>query len=204
MTQNHFGDDRDEPRHEDENIRDGLPGPDWSRDELYARAVWEYRRIDKGETHSPRYWFLGKFLRAVREGLDVAGFKQWCRQRKLLNRTRCERSMLIARAFDLPEELQQLEKIPVLAAVALAAEKLGLEPRQTSAEARLRRRLTAMYKTLQKMLDEFPGIAKPDGLGWRIASIMQKLTALDHERRALEARVAEVVPKRRQRPAGSG
>jgi hypothetical protein len=203
MTENNFEVDRDDQRREGENIREGLPGPDWTRDELYERAVWEYQQIEKGETNSPLYWRLGRFLLEVRKGFDVQGWNDWRRQRKLLKRTRCERSMLIARGFESPEELEQLEHLPVLAAVALTAEKLGLEPRQTTAEARLRRRLTSMHKTLQKILDEFPGVAKPDGLGWRIAGVMQKLTALDHERRALEARVAQVVRKRRKRPAGS-
>ncbi|HEV3339254.1 MAG TPA: hypothetical protein VG125_02820 [Pirellulales bacterium] len=174
-----------------ENIRQGLPGPDWSRDELYARAVWEYRRIDRGETYSPRYWFLGMFLLAVPKEFELGAWKQWCLRRDLLNRTRCERSMLIARAFNSADEV---EHIPVLEAVALAAQRLGLQPRQSAADAKLRRRLTSIGKTLQSCLDEFPAVRSADGLGWRIAGAMQTLRSLDQERIALEERLAQVLP----------
>lgn len=188
MTQNNFEDDGHDDLHEGRNIREGLPGPDWTRDELYARAVWEYRRIDKGETNSPLYWLLGKFLREVRKELDVQGWNDWRRQRKLLNRTRCDRSMLIARAFDSREELVQLERLPVLAAVAWAAERLGLKRRQAAAEARLRRSLRAMEETLTKRLGEFGGVTRPDGLRPLIAGVKRQLAALDHALAALERR----------------
>jgi hypothetical protein len=180
---------------ESENIRQGLPGPDWTRDELSARAVWEYGRIERGETYAPRYWFLGTFLLPVRQELDLKAWKHWCRNRELLNRTRCDRSMLIARGFDSPDEV---EHIPVLAAAALAAKRLGLGRRQTAADARLRRRLTLMAKTLQKCLDEFTSVTSTDGLDWRIAAVMLNLTSLDVERIALEERLAQIVPKRRR------
>lgn len=190
-------DDRENRPSDSENIREGLPGPDWTRDELYARAVWEYQRIDRGETYTPRYWFLGRFLLEVRRDFDVKRWKDWLVQSKLVNRTRCERSMLVGRAFDTPDEV---ERIPVLAAVAVAAQRLGLKPRQTTADARLRRRLTAMDRTLDKSLDDFTGVSSPDGLGRRIAALNQKLALLDTERLALEQRLVQFVPKRRRRP----
>ena len=70
------------------SIRQGLPGPDWSRDELYARAVWEYNRIQKGETYAPRYWFLGAFLLEVRKAFDLKAWKAWRTQFRLANRGR--------------------------------------------------------------------------------------------------------------------
>lgn len=181
-----------------ENVRDGLPGPDWTRDELCARAVWEYRHIEKGETYSPKYWFLGKFLREVRcqFGLDAKAWNAWRFHCRLANRTRCDRSMLLARAFDSPDEI---ERIPLLAALALAAERLGLEPRQTTADAKLRRRLASVVKALQKCLGEFSGVTSAAGLERRFAAAKQVLGLLDRERVALERRAGPLAPKRRRK-----
>jgi hypothetical protein len=200
MSQTKAHNDREDAPPDAENVREGLPDPDWTRQELCARAVWEYQRIDKGETYSPRYWFLGTFLREVRHGfgLDLQGWKDWRLRAKLANRTRCERSMLMARAFDSPDEL---EDVPVLAALALAAERLGLEPRQSTAGAKLRRRLTSIAKTLKKCLDEFAEVKSADGLGWRIAEVRQFAALLDNQRIAFERRLSRPVPKRRLQAA---
>lgn len=179
------------------NIRQGLPGPDWTRDELFARAVWEYDRIETGETYSPRYWLLGKFLLVVREafGPDLKGWQAWRVRAKLINRTRCERSMLLARAFGSPDEL---ERMSVLAALALAAERLGLEPRQTTADARLRRWLTALEKSSRERLDEFSRVTQPDGLRRRIAALIRQLGALDQACATLERRRGPAIAKSRR------
>lgn len=197
MSQSADVDPRENALSASQNIRTGLPGPDWTRDELYARAVWEYKRIEKGETYAPRYWFLGTFLLQVRKDLDLPAFKQWLVRSKLLNRTRCERAMLVGRGFD---SADKVEHLTVLSAVALAAQRLGKKRRQTAADARLRRRLTQIAKTLDKSLDEFTGVSSTDGLGWRIGAVRQKLALLDSERAALEQRLAQVAPKRRMKP----
>jgi hypothetical protein len=200
MSRPKLCDDREDAPPDAEKVRVGLPDPDWTRDELCARAVWEYQRIDKGETYSPRYWFLGTFLREVRHGfgVDLQGWNDWRLRARLANRTRCERSMLLARAFDSPDEL---EHVPVLAALALAAERLGLAPRQSTADARLRRRLASLAKTLKKCLDEFAEVKSADGLGWRIAEVRQFAALLNNERIALERGLSRPVPKRRLQAA---
>lgn len=195
MDQPNAADDHDHVPSDSPSIRDGLPSPDWTRDQLYARAIWEYKLIEKGEKCTPRYWSCGQFLLAVRKDFDPERFKEWLRRSELLNRTRCERSMLIGEAFDKPDGL---ERISVLEAVALAAELLGRKRRQTTADARARRQLTGIAKTLDKVLDGFTSLRTADGLGWRIATVRQKLALVDTERVALEQRLAQVAPKRRR------
>src|SRR6185437_80081 len=126
---------RSDSRNPAANVRMGVPDGDWSRDELDARAVWENGQIKPRQRHAPHYWFLGRVLMVVGEAFESAHWISW-RSEHRINRTRCERAQLLARAFGSEDEVADL---PVLAAVALACKRLGLEPRQTAADARLRR-----------------------------------------------------------------
>jgi hypothetical protein len=167
------------------NVRMGVPGDNWSRDELEARAMWENSQIKPRQRHAPHYWFLGRALLVVGEGFDATRWKSW-RAAHRINRTRCERAQLLARAFGLADEVADL---PLLTAVAQACDRLGLEPRQTAADAKFHRRLTAINKTLQSSLDELAAVTAASVLRPLIAEALRKLAALDHACIALDERL---------------
>jgi hypothetical protein len=164
-------------------IRQGIPGPEWTRDELDARARWEHQRIDKGETYSPRYWFLGRVLMEVRKDMTLDQWKSW-RKSNQLNRTRCDRAQLLARAFepdkkrpfDAPEEL---ERLPLLRALAVASERLGVKRRRLAIDARLRRWLKLTKTKAELRLAELASVAAPGELRPFIADLTYTLLEFD-------------------------
>ena len=159
----------------DGHIRMGVPGDDWSRDELDARAVWEHERIDQCETYAPRYWFLGKALREVRKDMLLPQWKAW-RDQRALDRTRCDRAQLLARAF---ESADQLHDTPLLVALALANELLGRAPRQTALDAKFRRWLKLTNTKARERLGEMAGLAAPGQMRPLIADLARSLVELD-------------------------
>ena len=184
------------PPNAEADVRMGVPGGDWSRDELDARAVWENEQIKPRQRHATHYWFLGKVLLAVGRDFDPAQWRAW-REAHQINRTRCERAQLIAQAFRLEQDVANL---PVLVAVALARERLGRPPRQTAADARLRRSLSAMNKSLAKRLDEFDRVTDPDGVPPLTAELKRQLTEIEHRCAILEKRPATAAGKRPKKP----
>jgi hypothetical protein len=160
----------------------GVPGGDWSREELDARAVWEHERIDQSETYSPRYWYLGKALLEVRKDMALPQWKAW-RDRRELDRTRCDRALLLARAFASADELQD---IPLLEALALANELLGLPPRQTPLDAKFRRWLKLTNTKALERLSESAELAAPDQLRPLIAELVSNLVEIDRACQAAE------------------
>lgn len=182
-------DPHDQPRDGD-NVRQGIPGPDWTRDELDARARWEHQRIDKGETYSPRYWFLGRVLREVRKDLTLSEWKSW-RKSNRLDRTRCDRAQLLAKAFEPDKERpfdapEELERQPLLVALAVASERLGLTRRQIAIDARFRRWLKLMKTKAESRLAELSKLAAPGELRPHIAELAFTLLEFDRACQAEE------------------
>lgn len=158
-----------------ETIRMGIPGGDWSRAELFARARWEHSRIDNGETYSPRYWFLGRALRELRKDLAPPIWRQW-RKANRLDRTRCDRAQLLARAFDTPDEVEHL---PLLQALAVASERLGLTRRRMASDTRFRRWLKLTKARAESRLNELSEVAAPGELRPYIADLTYTLLEFD-------------------------
>jgi hypothetical protein len=174
--------------------RMGVPASDWTLDELYVRAEWESKQIGRSEHSSPRYWYFGKAMLLVQKQVVEGGWKAWCVEKRI-QPDRWKRGRLLALAFHSPDEVANLT---IDAATELARELLGLPRRQTAADAKLRRSLSVMNKSLEKRLDEFAGITNTDGLRPHLAELRRKLAALDHACLTLENRLCHVVPKRRQ------
>ena len=174
----------------------GVPMRDWTLDELYDRADWEDKQIGQCQRCSPRYWYFGKAMLLVQAQVPEGGWKAWCVEKKI-QPDRWKRGRLLALAFPSPEAVAHLT---VDAAVALARELLGLPPRQTAADTKLRRSLTLMGKMLQKRLDEFARVSSTEGLGWRIADVRWKLNAIEQECLALDNRLRQATPTRRPKP----
>lgn len=182
----------------DAGVRMGMPEADWSREELSGRACWENDQIGQSRRCAPRYWFLGKILLLIQDEVEDGHWESWCEEHAV-QRNRWQRGRLLAMAFrDSPDAVDGLT---VQAAEALAREVLGLPPRQTAADTKLRRWLTSLEKSAQARLDEFDALTRPDGLRPRIAELIRQLTALDQACHVLEQRhSAASKPRRAKRP----
>jgi hypothetical protein len=182
----------------DAGVRMGMPEAGWSREELSGRACWENEQIGRSRRCAPQYWYLGKILRLVQDQVQDGHWESWCEEHTI-QRNRWQRGRLLAMAFDSPDDVADLT---VHAAEALAREALGLPPRQTAADTKLRRWLRSLEKSSQQRLDESSQVARPDGLRPRIAELIRQLTALDHALVALEKRTASraAKPRRDKRP----
>jgi hypothetical protein len=159
-------------------VRTGVPNGDWSLEELYLRAAWEANHIGRSEFCSIRYWNFGKAMLLVQSQVLEGRWK---------------RGRLLALAFSSPD---QVANLTINAATELARELLGLPRRRTAADAKLRRSLTLMNKSLQSSLDDFDGVTNADGLRRRIAELARKLSALDRACIALDERLDSFGGKR--------
>lgn len=180
----------DELADSDTAVRTGIPSVDWSRDELTKRAVMENETITDRQRDASHYWLLGKALLPIRADLADGPWTRW-RQENEIERTRADRAMLLASAFDSPEQFANLS---IDDASALARQISGIEPRQTPLEAKHRRRLRTMSDTLQASLDDLSG---PDAAQVRVRD--ELLLAVDSAARLLrELRHAYVAAQRKR------
>jgi hypothetical protein len=183
---------------DDARVRAGVPDADWTREDLSRRAVWENNQIGQSRYCSPNYWCLGKILLLIQADIKHGHWEAWCEEHKIQpDRWKCGR--VLALAFSSPDKVARL---PVKAAEAAARELLGPPPRQSTADTKLRRWVTALEESLQNRLDELPEVTRPDGLRPRLGEIRRKLTALDHALVGLEKRTASraAKPRRDKRP----
>jgi hypothetical protein len=141
---------------------------------------------------------LGKALRIVRKQVPEGAWKAWCIAHRVLDAWK--RGRLLSEAFvDSPDPVAHLAVEP---ACDLARERLGLPRRQTAADARLRRSLARMKKSLRDRLAEFSTMTSAGGLRRRIAEVREQLDELERACIALEKRTAWHVakPRRAKRP----
>lgn len=161
-----------------------FPTDGWTLYELYHRARWEDQQIGLSQRCCPRYWFFGKVLLLVQAQVAEGGWQAWCAENHI-QRDRWHCGRLLALAFEVPDDVAELT---IDEAERLAREILGLPERRSTADAKLRRSLSAMKKSLQERLDEFDAVTSTEGLRQCIAEIRQKLTAIEHACIALERR----------------
>ena len=141
-------------------VRLDVPDADWTREELSDRARWENDQIGQGRNCAPRYRYLGQILLLVQADVQYGHWEAWCEEHQIQSdRWKCGR--VLALAFGSADDVAHLT---VKAAEAAARDILGLEKRQSSADAKLRRWLTSLEKSSQARLNEFPQITRPDGL----------------------------------------
>ncbi|HQU47396.1 MAG TPA: hypothetical protein PK867_31625, partial [Pirellulales bacterium] len=144
----------------DGGVRTDVPNAGWTREELSDRARWENDQIGQSRYCAPRYWYLGKILLLVQADVQHGHWEAWCEAHEIQpDRWKCGRAL--AMAFGSADDVARLT---VKAAEAAAREILGLEPRQSSADAKLRRWVKSLEKSSQERRDEFPHITRPDGL----------------------------------------
>ncbi|MGH7135603.1 MAG: hypothetical protein ACREHD_07675 [Pirellulales bacterium] len=178
-------------------VRMDMPGDGWTLVELFDRATWEAERIGNAPRCAPRYWYFGRTMLFVQKQVADGAWKAWCAA-KHIPADRWKRGRLLALAFTAADDVAELT---IAAACVLARERLGLPRRRTTADARLRRSLTAMDKSLEKRLGEFGEVSDPTGLGSRVAELRHKLAALDNACAALEARHNVLaLPRRAKQP----
>ena len=169
-----------------------LPTRDWALCELYNRALWENSQIGRCRRCAPNYWYFGKVMLLVQSQVADGAWTAWCVEHRI-QRDRWKRGRRLALAFASADDFAELT---IEAADALAREILGLPKRRSTADARLRRSLTAMQKTLDKRLEEFEGVTRADDLLTRIAELVRQLTALKRAGVALERhRASALTPK---------
>lgn len=159
-----------------------LPAKDWTLWELYDRALYENAQIGKSQRCAPNYWYFGKTMLLAQPQVPEGHCTAWCVEHEI-KRDRWKRGRHLALAFESAEDVADLT---IEAADALAREILGLPKRRSTADAKLRRSLTAMEKTLEKRLDEFDGVTTADDLPPRIGGLIRQLTALKTACLALE------------------
>jgi len=177
-------------------VRTDVPDDRWTREELSDRARWENDQIGQSRFCAPRYWYLGKILLVVQADVQHGHWEAWCEQHEIQpDRWKCGRVLALAFA-----SADDVARLTVKAAEAAAREILGLEPRQSSADAKLRRWLTAMEKAANVRLDEFDHVTRPDGVRPRIAELKRRLTEIEHRCAALEKRQATAARKRPKKP----
>lgn len=141
-----------------EKIRQGVPDAGWSREDLADRADWEIAKLRRRGSYAPIYWWLGKVLLLVRDDLDQRGEWTAWRKKHKIDRTKSQRALHFARAFDSPGDL---EKLSIRKADRLARERLGLPEPASEEEERLRRRLTQLTRrTLPESLKDLAAIAQ--------------------------------------------
>lgn len=157
------------------SVRMGVPNADWSERELYDRARWENQQIRHTRSHAPRYWFLGKVLLALQQQVKPGRWEAWCKKHKI-QRDRWKRGRLLALAFD---SADQVAELPILAAVDRARERLGLPPRPTSTDGKIRRWLKEANERVRSRLNELPSVASPGDLRPLIAELTCSLVELD-------------------------
>jgi hypothetical protein len=161
------------------------PTDRWTLHELYERAKWEHQQIGHSQRCCPRYWYFGKVLLLVQAQVPDGRWQEWCADNGI-QRDRWHCGRLLAKAFASADDVADL----ILAdAEALARDILGLPERRSTADAKLRRSLSAMTKSLQERLDEFESVTRVDGLRSRIAELAHKLAALDRACIALDERL---------------
>jgi hypothetical protein len=178
-------------------VRMDMPDDHWTIAELYGRAAWEVGQIGKSRRCSPRYWYFGKSMLLVQQQVANGGWKAWCAARHI-PADRWKRGRLLALAFASPDALADLT---IEAATNKARELLGIQRRRTAADARIRRSLVRMRKSLEKHLEGFAQITRAAGLRSQIAAVRQMLVALDNAAAALEGRDSVLaLPRRAKRP----
>ena len=174
-----------------------LPAADWTLEELHARALWENDAIKQAKRHAPRYWYLGKVLLVVQGEIGHGKWKRWCDERHI-NRNRWQRGRHLALAFSSAEKVAGMT---IEAAHDLACKVLGIERRRSAADARLRRSLLRMRKSLEEHIEGFGAVTSAAGLRSQIADVRQLLAALDNAAAALEERDSVLeLPRRAKRP----
>jgi hypothetical protein len=178
-------------------VRMDMPDEGWTLDELYNRVAWEAAQIGKSRRSAPRYWYLGKALRIVRKQVPEGAWKAWCIAHRVLDAWK--RGLLLTEAFvGSPDPVAHLAVGP---ACDLARERLGRPRRQTAADARLRRSLARMKKSLRERLAEFSSMTGAGGLRRRIAEVREQLDELERACIALEKRARAAVKPRREKKA---
>jgi hypothetical protein len=170
------------------------PTREWTLWELYDRALWENSQIGQCRRCAPNYWYFGKAMLLAQAQVPEGQWKAWCVEHQI-QPDRWKRGRHLALAFASADDVAELT---IEAADALAREILGLPRRRSTADAKLRRSLTAMKETLKNRLDESGSVTRPDGLRSRITRLKHQLTALDHALAALEHRRASALAKPRR------
>ena len=170
-----------------------FPTDRWTLQELYERAKWEDQQIGHSQRCCPRYWYFGKVLLLVQAQVPEGQWQAWCVENGI-QRDRWHCGRLLAKAFGSPYDVAEMI---IDEAEALAREILGLQRRST-ADAKLRRSLSAMNKSLAERLDEFAQVTNVEGVRVRLAELRRKLNELDAACAALERRrqCALVKPRR--------
>ncbi|HQU46324.1 MAG TPA: hypothetical protein PK867_26190 [Pirellulales bacterium] len=176
-------------------LRMDLPTDRWTLPELYERAKWEDRQIGHSQRCCPQYWYFGKVLLLVQAQVRDGRWQGWCVENGI-QRDRWHCGRLLALAFASPNDVADMT---IAEAEALAREILGLPERRSTADAKLRRSLSAMSKSLEERLDEFAEVTNVNGVRVRVAELRRKLNELDAACAALEQRgpaTARERPKR--------
>ncbi|HVA50386.1 MAG TPA: hypothetical protein VNH11_28795 [Pirellulales bacterium] len=171
-----------------------FPSEGWTLPELYDRARWEDKEIGHCQRCCPRYWFFGKVLLLVQAQVPEGGWQDWCIENHI-QRDRWHCGRLLALAFESPDDVAELT---IDEAERLAREILGLPQRRSTADAKLRRWLSAMSKSLQERLDEFGEVTNVKDVRVYVAELRRKLNELDAACAALEKRHPAPVRKRRK------